>query len=520
MRKIGSIVSKLNTTGRNTIPAPIVCCLCLTLMCMAGPSSAEDNLSLPNKDEQALSLQDTVALVLRHNRSIESNYLQRVSDRYGLRVAQDEFVPDLTLSGSAATQTQFDRSTRRHLRSNTYSLTPVAVLRIKTGGSFVASWDNQFVNVERDNDTVTSTFTLSFVQPLLKGGGIAVATANQKIAERNEVVSILGLKSTLMSTVTLAIQNYRALLQTQQQLEITRRSYERALSLVDINKALIEAGRMAQVEQVQAQADVARRELDVRTAEIALKRARLNLLRVLDIGQDLVFVPQTEKNLPVPPKNLNELLDLAFEHRPDYLSNLLQIENARSRLLVARNNRLWSLDFTSAYSSSGSDEFFGEATEDLTQYREGNVNAGIAVNIPIGDLTLRQGVVNAQVGLEQTRLAHDELTDEIRITVEDVLRDVEVQYAQVEIAERSRELAAQAVEIEREKLRAGRSSNFQLVSLQDSLVSAESAALNARISYLNSLTRLDAELGTTLKSWGIALVDRYQDPEDLNNREY
>jgi len=52
-------------------------------------------------------------------------------------------------------------------------------------------------------------------------------------------------------------------------------------------------------------------------------------------------------------------------------------------------------------------------------------------------------------------------------------------------------------------MKVGRSSLFQLLSFQDSLVSARNTELSSFINYLNALTTLDQKLGTTLKTWNI-----------------
>ena len=56
---------------------------------------------------------------------------------------------------------------------------------------------------------------------------------------------------------------------------------------------------------------------------------------------------------------------------------------------------------------------------------------------------------------------------------------------------------------EQEKLKYGRSSNFQVVSYQLDLANAENTLLTAEVDYLNSLVSLDQTLGTTLNTWRI-----------------
>ncbi|MDE9484352.1 TolC family protein, partial [Xenorhabdus bovienii] len=66
-------------------------------------------------------------------------------------------------------------------------------------------------------------------------------------------------------------------------------------------------------------------------------------------------------------------------------------------------------------------------------------------------------------------------------------------------------LSQKKLEIEQEKLQAGRSSNFQVLSFETDLRNAENARLNTLIQYLNAQAELDQILGTTLESWEITI---------------
>ena len=50
--------------------------------------------------DPAMSLDDCIALTLRENRTIKNAYLDRVVQKYDLRMAEDKFVPTLTLAPS------------------------------------------------------------------------------------------------------------------------------------------------------------------------------------------------------------------------------------------------------------------------------------------------------------------------------------------------------------------------------------------------------------------------------------
>ncbi len=76
-----------------------------------------------------------------------------------------------------------------------------------------------------------------------------------------------------------------------------------------------------------------------------------------------------------------------------------------------------------------------------------------------------------------------------------------------DLHDRLRALSEQALEIGQERLRFGRASNFEVLSLQADLRAADAQQLSANIAYLNALTALDQQIGSTLETWRISLND-------------
>lgn len=75
------------------------------------------------------------------------------------------------------------------------------------------------------------------------------------------------------------------------------------------------------------------------------------------------------------------------------------------------------------------------------------------------------------------------------------------------MSRKARELASRALDIEKQKLQAGRSTNFQVLSFEARLRESETQRLTATIAYLNALSLLDLQLGTTVDTWRISLND-------------
>ena len=162
--------------------------------------------------------------------------------------------------------------------------------------------------------------TFTVIQPLLRGAGRDVATAPTRLARLIEQNNRLMLQATVSDTVTRIILAYRELLRNQEQLTIASESLARSRQLLEINKALIAAGRMAQFEIIQTEADAANQELGVEEARNQMDASKLALLQLLAL--DLNNPIKASDSLKADPMQINELQAqrVALEHQPDYLS--------------------------------------------------------------------------------------------------------------------------------------------------------------------------------------------------------
>lgn len=96
-----------------------------------------------------------------------------------------------------------------------------------------------------------------------------------------------------------------------------------------------------------------------------------------------------------------------------------------------------------------------------------------------------------------------DLWETIELELIDEIKNVRLAYQQVNLSQQARELAERTLEIEKEKLKLGRSDIFRVLRFQGDLAGARNGELNAIINYLNALTRLDRVVGTTLETWQV-----------------
>ena len=458
------------------------------------PSSTTASISF-NAETIELTLSDAIYLGLRDNRAIRSAYLDRIAQKFDLRVAEDRFTPKLVLSGGyLSSRNQDDRYRESTVTPTTTLLTPYGT-RVSLG------WTYRHTQADQAGLSRNDGANISLIQPLLRGAGKDIATAPVRLARLSEQANRLNLKSTVSQTITQVIASYRTLLQAQEQLKISRESLQRARQLLEVNRAMIAAGRMAEFEIVQTEAEVASQELAYEEARNQTDTARLALLQLLALNLNTPIVATEALQARRVDVNAAEALRQAEALQPAWLSQLIYSEQATINLAVARNDRLWDVSLVGGASQIRDRNTLSGSARTWENY------VGIQVEIPIGDLSTRQAEVQAQVNVRNQEIQLAEARQQLERDVANAVRDIGTRWRQYEIAQRALDLSRRKLEIEREKLTVGRSSNFQVLSFENDLRNAENARLNALISYLNAQAELDQTLGTTLESWDISLND-------------
>lgn len=454
-------------------------------------ASSQDRGLLLSEQLIHMTLGDAVFLGLRNNRDIRSAYLQRIAQKFELRVAENAFNPRLVLKADIRhTKGSEDRAHKT-------TLSPTTNLLSEYGTRLSLGWTRQMNNAEHTGRLRSDGLDLTVIQPLWRGAGRDVTMAPLRLARVSEQANRLNLKASVSRTLHDIITTYRELLRAQEQLAIVQEALKRARLFLEVNKALISAGRMAEFEIIQTEADIATQELGVEDAKNQVAVNLQSLLRLLAL--DL----STQVHASEVPEPLRVIIDrqqavrLAQSQQPQYLSALLGSEQSELNLIIAKDQSRWDVSLV-----AGANQVRGEGPGRLW-----DSFAGVQLEVPIGDLRSRQSEVHARINVEQQKIALEDARQELERSVNDVVRELGTRWRQYEIAQRATSLSKRKLEIEQEKLSVGRSSNFQILSFEADMRYAEHARLNALIAYLNAQTRLDVTLGTILDSWEIALND-------------
>ncbi|NJL79199.1 MAG: TolC family protein [Richelia sp. SL_2_1] len=378
-------------------------------------------------------------------------------------------------------------------------------MKIPTGAEISFGWvgntrtnngNNNISNI--NNNNFDQNLQLSFRQPLLRGAGITVNKASIELARISEQNNIINLKRTLADTITTSITVYRQLLEAQERVKIEELSFKNAQESLEVTKALIAAGRIAPVEIVQEEANIANLRVSLLAAQNNLESSKLALLSILDIDKNTKIEAAEIPTVERVQLDLENLKQTAIKNQPLYLQSLLDLETNKIGLMLAKNEKRWDLSLNVDL-SDGSNQ-------------SNDARAGLAITRTIGDLSLQQGVEAARINLEKSENSFQDTNQNLDIQLQDKIRNINLSFSQLELARQATQLSKRLLDIEQQKQKLGGNIRIiDIVKFRNDLVQAQNAELSATIQYLNALTELDQFLGTTLQTWQVNI--------DVNNRE-
>ncbi len=461
-------------------------------------------------DGVELTLNDVIILGLENNRTIKNQYLDRIVQRQDLIVAEDKFnpnfTPNLSINWSDITQGNLTTIT------NGLVLSAGVVIKIPTGGELNMGWvgQRQQQNYQgsggSDRDVLRQNLELTFKQPLLRGAGQRVNRADIEIARITETINLLDLKSTLIDKTTEIIISYRRVLQAQEEVKIDLQALENAKKTVENTQFLIDAGRIAKAELITVQSQVADQEIALLSSRNNLRQRRLDLLELLDIDEDVNIIASQNLEIQPPPLDIDRIRQSILEHQPSYLKAKLNLENAKTQLVIDENKRRWNIDLATVVRHDPAPNIIENRTE---------LSAGLTFSKALGDRSIERDFQRSRVNVLKLENDLKETIQKVNTEVTKNLQDIELNFKKVELSRQATKLAELQLSNEVEKIKLGFQGRrlLDLVDFQSKLNEAQNNELNAKIDYLNALTNLEKNLGITLDTLGITLE---QQPEQNN----
>ena len=451
---------------------------------------------------RALTLQESIEITLQRNLQVQIARLTRDAVQPEIPKARALFHPTAGLAFTASGQNSAFNSDDNDdddegSGSNTQAFNAFISQLVPTGASIVLLGD-----LSRDEEKgadppreFLSALSVSVVQPLLRGGGIVVATRPIRDAEFNLRVEEARLRAEVLRVIAQTKSAYYTAILAEKTIAVTEEAIQRDKVLIEATKSLFEAGLVTKRDVFSAELLLAKDTGTLVEAQADLRLAETNLLNILGLPM-ATRVVLLDKDLSLQPISLelDKWIATAIQNRPELVGFEALLEQSLLNIRVAKNTLFPQVDLVGSYERSQIDSTFGESTD-----LDGEAwSAGLTFLVPFGNVAAKSDLIIAKrehALLQQEFLQTKRLIElEVRANVIRLHRSLEaVKPLRVEI-----EQAKGKMEIARARFALGEASNLDITDSQEDLLEAEIELLEAIVDYKIALAELEASIAGPL----------------------
>lgn len=396
------------------------------------------------------SLDRCITYALDHNISVKQQTLRITEGEYAVKEAQDRYLP--TLDASASESMNFGRGLTSQ---NTYA----------------------------DRNTTSTSWNIGMSLPLFQGTS---AYRRVKVAELSLQQYVLENEATKDNIALNVMSQYLQVLYCKEVAKSARSQAELSAFEVERQKALIEAGKVAEATLYDLEAVAAQDRLQVVTSDNDTRTALVNLANMLQLtvteSFDVAPLEETDPFLPGP----DAVYASAMGLNNSLLGARQAVKVANENITLAKTGYIPTLSFnaglgSSYYTVSGypSDSFGKQMKNNYSTY------LGFSLRIPIFD------AFNTRNSIRRAKLQklNAELSLEQRET--DLYKDIQLAYYQAKGA-RERYLTSEetlektnlSFESTRERFNLGRATQADYEQAKNNLYKTEISRIQAHYEYL------------------------------------
>jgi outer membrane protein TolC len=410
-----------------------------------------------------------------------------------------------------------------------------------TGTALSVSLTNSRVTTDNPfqdySPLLQSVFKATVTQHLLQGAGIWINKRFMYQAINDRRITDSSFRQQIIYTVNQVETIYWGLVQAYEDVQAKQRALEQSTKLEGDDRKQLEIGTVAPLQVVQDQSSVASDKQALISSQSALNYQQQIIKQAIarnlnDPALSTAPVIPTDRvtveEIPEEKQPAEELVQEAFQQRPELEQAVLTLRNDEITLKGARNALLPTLDAYGFYGSSalgGSQNTKAENFSTGTTYPPGTFpsagygtvlqnlfnssapdkGVGFSLTIPIRNRYAQSVQARSLMEYRQAELRLEQLYTQIRMQVVNAQFALINDRAQVQASMASRDFQQQSVDAEIKKLHLGASTTANVLLQERNLAMAEDTLIAARAAYAKDRAGLYQTLATTLQHYGINL---------------
>jgi outer membrane protein TolC len=307
----------------------------------------------------------------------------------------------------------------------------------------------------------------------------AVARAKAEVAKRGLVVAV--------------VQDYYGLIAAQRKYANVQRAATEAQQFLALSQKLENGGEVAHADVIKAQIQSNDRQRDLREAQLAMDKSRLDLAVILFPDFNLNFTVVDDAQLAPPLQSFDEFVKAAETKNPDVRASSASFQAAKFEVTSAQSAYLPTLTL---------DYFYGiDAPHFAVHEPDGTRNLGYAVtatlNIPIWNWgATRSKVVQANLKRKQAQRELTFAQRKLQADMRELYAEAEAAHAELELLKNSADLAAESLRLTILRYQGGESTVLEVVDAQNTLTQARNAFSDGEVRARTAVANLQTLTGT------------------------
>jgi len=486
---------------KNNFPSISISLLCCLILLLSNPVYADTK----NKPLE-VTVEEAILMALENNSAFKIERLKPELRESSERMERSAF--DVGLSSSVSTSQDKDDSGSKSTRSD-FSF-GISKLLLSGGDISLGLSGNRGGGVASDNN-YSARISLTLSQPIFKGAGYSVNLAGLRKAQLSTKSSIYELQAyaeTLISQVETACWDYSLAVR---QLTIYVESLNLAQRQLDETRTMIDVGKLAEIELIASEAEVASRNEALINARSNIEKTRIKLLRLLN-PPNVDFIKQSiviKNEFIVPEFDVGEMdshIDIALHNRPDLNQAELQLQQNELDVLTTKNGLLPNMKFFVTLGMTGYADSFNQSIGDIGN--SGNdMQVGIQYTQDIGNRDSRERHRQSLISQEQSREAMNNLEQLAKMDVSVAWIELNRTTEQIVATAASRKLQEAKLRAETEKYRVGKSTSLLVAQAQRDLLASKISEIQAVANCRKAVVYLLRHEGVLLTRYGFSLAN-------------
>ncbi len=309
----------------------------------------------------------------------------------------------------------------------------------------------------------------------------AVARAKAEVAKRGLVVAV--------------VQGYYGLIAAQRKYANVQQAASEAQQFLSLSQKLENGGEVAHADVIKAQIQYNDRQRDLREAQLAMDKSRLDLAVLLFPDFNLNFTVVDDAQLAPPLVSFDEFVKTAQARNPDVRASTASFQAARFEVASAQSAYLPTLTL---------DYFYGIDAPHFAVHEPeppGTRNLGYSVaatlNIPIWNWgATRSKVVQANLRRKQAQRELTMAQRKLQADMRELYAEAEAAHAELDLLKSSADLAAESLRLTVLRYQGGESTVLEVVDAQNTLTQARNAFSDGEVRARTAVANLQTLTGT------------------------